>query len=132
MILECRRESYEKVNYPFNLNLTDLLTDDLRAKIGPAVDVGANVTDELGGIVTCEGISADRGHYLAWVRCDATKANPNFHQASPSQASPEESEDPGQQEWYLNGKFLCGITYTGQLHSTQNGIDDADVQRVNW
>ncbi|KAH9821002.1 ubiquitin C-terminal hydrolase [Melampsora americana] len=202
-----------KVKFPFNLDLTDLLTDDLKARIGPVAskikdvekdrrerikikkkrkiakeeaaketqsaslesttapatgeasasneavqpsdmdvdedegslreterallhslvdpdlikDVGANVTGqyELCGIVTHKGISADGGHYLAWVRCDAAKANPNLNQASSSPTSPEEFEDPDQQEWYKFDDDKVSVVKRDKITTLDGGGEDS-------
>ncbi|EGG01722.1 ubiquitin C-terminal hydrolase [Melampsora larici-populina 98AG31] len=202
-----------KVKFPFNLDLTDLLTDDLKAKVGPVAskikdvekdrreriktkkkrkiakeeaaketqsaslesttapatgeasasskaaqssemdvdedegtlreterallhslvdpdlikDVGSNVTGqyELCGIVTHKGISADGGHYLAWVRCDSAKANPNLNQASSSQASPEEFEDPDQQEWYKFDDDKVSVVKRDKITTLDGGGEDS-------
>ncbi|KAG0143794.1 hypothetical protein CROQUDRAFT_660768 [Cronartium quercuum f. sp. fusiforme G11] len=200
-----------KVKFPFNLDLTDLLTDELKAKIGPVAskikdiekdrrerikirkkqkiakeetvkdvqstatsatgaaatsneateclkqapmdvdadeetireteqallhslvdpdlmnDIGSNVTGqyELCGIVTHKGISADGGHYLAWVRCDATKANPNLPQAASSNKASDEFEDPDQQDWYKFDDDKVSIVKREKITTLDGGGEDS-------
>ena len=91
-------------------------------------DVGTNPTAqyELCGIVTHKGASADGGHYMAWVRCDAAKANPNL--PTPTAADPSkklELQDPDDQEWYKFDDEKVSIVHKDKILGLDGGGEDS-------
>ncbi|KAA1104684.1 deubiquitinating enzyme [Puccinia graminis f. sp. tritici] len=94
-------------------------------------DVGTNPTAqyELCGIVTHKGASADGGHYMAWVRCDAAKANPNLPQPSTSEPSSStkklEHQDPDDQEWYKFDDEKVSVVHKDKILGLDGGGEDS-------
>jgi len=92
-------------------------------------DVGTNPTAqyELCGIVTHKGASADGGHYMAWVRCDAAKANPNLPAPSTHDADPKklEMQDPDEQEWYKFDDEKVSVVHKDKILALDGGGEDS-------
>ncbi|PLW21391.1 hypothetical protein PCANC_02520 [Puccinia coronata f. sp. avenae] len=92
-------------------------------------DVGTNPTAqyELCGIVTHKGASADGGHYMAWVRCDAAKANPNLPAPSAVDASGTQLnlQDPDDQEWYKFDDEKVSVVHKDKILGLDGGGEDS-------
>lgn len=104
-------------------------------------DFGSNPTAqyELCGIVTHKGASADGGHYMAWVRCDSARFNPNLpapngmsdsgdttNQSSSSARSKKaEFEDPDHEEWYKFDDEKVSIVPREKILSLDGGGEDS-------
>ncbi|KNZ52165.1 ubiquitin carboxyl-terminal hydrolase [Puccinia sorghi] len=92
-------------------------------------DAGTNPTAqyELCGIVTHKGASADGGHYMAWVRCDAAKANPNLPAPSTHDADPKklELQDPDDQEWYKFDDEKVSVVHKDKILALDGGGEDS-------
>ncbi|KAI8461945.1 ubiquitin C-terminal hydrolase [Phakopsora pachyrhizi] len=95
-----------------------------------AKDTGTNPTAqyELCGIVTHKGASADGGHYMAWVRCDLAKSNPNLPtspNAEQKTNKPLDFQDPDEQEWYKFDDEKVSIVKREKILSLDGGGEDS-------
>ncbi|KAH9450679.1 hypothetical protein Pst134EB_018205 [Puccinia striiformis f. sp. tritici] len=118
--VEEEEEDEESIRERESAILMSLIDPDL------ATDLGTNPTAqyELCGIVTHKGASADGGHYLAWVRCDAAKSNPNLPTPS-STTTPIKHQDPDEQEWYKFDDEKVSIVHQNKITALDGGGEDS-------